>query len=243
MNHNNFYYICIDPTKNEVFTYGATFLEFYEFIPCKPQNILLMKANFWGGNWNKNTGFEYVEKEELNDLLEDNVYNYGDFCWVDFNNKSSIDEITPLELSELLYISHKFQPLRSPFFERLDNSYTYLAHDDDYWTKIYLKDIYDYSKVIEGKILKVLKGRKRSIEPIPSDIIDFIFNSAKEGILIDFSKTYFSRKSTGVRIFKIGKYSNYNEIHDIYERKHNCLNNNVALDYTNKMWRIYNKWK
>ncbi|NLP13615.1 MAG: hypothetical protein GX383_03860 [Clostridium sp.] len=243
MRQKDFYYVCLDSAKCEVFTCGATFTEFYEFIPYKPQNILLLKADFWGGSWNQNTGFEYVEKEHLKDLLEDNVYDYGDFCWVDFNKKSSIDEITPVELSELLYASHKFQPLESPFFDRLDNSYTYLAHDDDYWTRIYIKDINSYRKVIEGKILKELKGRKRSIEPIPSNIIDFIYNSAKEGILIDFTKTYFSGKSTGVRIYKIGRHVNYDQIHDMYERKQNCLNNNIVLDYTNKKWKIYGEWK
>lgn len=243
MRENDFYYLRVDSAKNEVFTYGATFLEFYTFIPLKPQNLLLMKANFWGGKWNMNTRFEYVENAGMKDLLEDNVYNYGDFCWVDFNRKEELDAITPAELSELLYVSHKFEPLNSPFYERLNNTYTYLAHDDDYWTKIFLKDTNDYKKVLEGKILKVLKGRKRGIEPIPADILDFIFDSAKEGILLNFSNAWFSRGSSGLRIYRIGKQSNYDEIHEMFERKQNCLSNHIVLDYTRKQWKIYGEWK
>lgn len=229
MKKNDFYYLCVDPERNEVFTYGATFTQFYEFIPFKPQNLLLMKANFWGGQWNMNTRFEYVENQGLKDLLEDNVYNYGDFCWVDFDSKEKLDAITPTELSELLYLSHKFVPLNSPFFDRLNNTYTYLAHDDDYWTKIFLKDTHAYKKVLEGKILKVLKGRKRSIDPLPTEILDFIFDGAKEGILINFSNAWFSRGSSGIRIYRIGRKSNYDEIHEMYERKQNCLSNLLCL--------------
>ena len=103
MRQNDFYYVCLNPERCEVFSCGASFIEFYEFIPHKPENLLLMKANFWDGKWNKNTGFEYVEKEQLKDLLEDNIYGYGDFCWVDFDNINSIDQITPKEYRVIIY--------------------------------------------------------------------------------------------------------------------------------------------
>lgn len=239
MKLRDFYYININREKNEVFSCGAQFSEFIEFVFLKPINILLLKGCFYAGKWH-DTGFEYVDSENMNKLIEDNVYNYGDFCWVDFNDKNSIDAITPIELSELLYISHRFIPLHTPFFNRLNNNYVYLAHDDDYWTRIYMKNIQDYKKVIEGKILKALKGRKKQITSLPQDIIELIFDGAKEGILFDFPNICFCEGRTGVRIYKIGEYYNYNQIRDVFERKQNCSNNSIYLEYYRNKWRIYN---
>lgn len=82
----------------------------------------------------------------MNDLISDDVYNYGDFAWVDYKDENAIDNISPMELAELLYLSHMKTPLHTPFLKSLNNNYIYLAHDDDYWTKIYMKNIYYYKK-------------------------------------------------------------------------------------------------
>ncbi len=242
MKCNNFYYVSIDIQKSEVFSCGGKFSEFINFISIKPENILLMKGNFYEGHWNNKIGLDYADKNNINDLISDDVYNYGDFVWVDYEDKDAIDNILPIELAELLYISHMKMPLNTPFFKTLNNNYIYLAHDDNYWTKIYMKNIYDYKKVIEGKILKELKGRKREVLPIPEHIINLIFDGACEGILIDFESTYYISGSTGVNIYKMGKYRDYDQIHDVFERKKDCRNL-ITLEYRNKKWKIYDQWK
>ncbi len=242
MKCRDFYYVNINIQESEVVSCGAQFSEFIEFIPVKPRNILLMKGRFWGGNWHRDIGLDYVDSKNMSELISDDVYSYGDFCWIDYRDKKVIDTMLPIELSELLYISHRNIPLHTPFFERINNNYVYLAHDDDYWTKIYMKNIYDYKKVIEGKILKSLKGRKKQITPIPEDIMNLIFDGASEGIVIDFPDSYCNSRSTGVSIYKIGKYRSYDQVHDVFERKKDCLNI-IVLEYNNKTWKTYHDWK
>lgn len=242
MRTNDFYYVSIDIVKSEVFSCGGKFSEFVNFISIKPDNILLMEGNFYQGHWNRKIGLDYADKDNIEDLITDDVYNYGDFAWVDYKDKDDINNIPPMELAELLYISHMKTPLHTPFLKSLNNNYIYLAHDDEYWTKIYMKNIYDYKKVIEGKILKELKGRKKEILSIPDEIMDIIFGGASQGILIDFENTYCIDGSTGVNIYKIGKYRDYDQVHDVFERKKNCRNL-INLEYRNKKWKIYDEWK
>lgn len=242
MKCNDFYYVSIDIQKSEVFSCGGKFSEFINFISIKPENILLIKGNFYEGHWNNKIGLDYADKDNIHDLIFDDVYKYGDFVWVDYEDKDAIDNIPPMELAELLYISHMKIPLNTPFLKSLNNNYIYLAHDDNYWTKIYMKNIYDYKKVIEGKILKELKGRKKEILSIPEHIMNLIFDGAYEGILIDFENTYYTSGSTGVNIYKMGTYRDYDQIYDVFERKKDC-SNLITLEYRNKKWEIYNQWK
>ena len=36
----------------------------------------------------------------------DGVYNYGDFCWVDFDEMEGLNELPGQILAELLYLGH-----------------------------------------------------------------------------------------------------------------------------------------
>ncbi|MBF8984762.1 hypothetical protein IZY60_14560 [Lutibacter sp. B2] len=245
MKCRQFYYVVSNFEKNEIFSCGAKFTEFMEFITIKPENILLLKSDFGCGKYYQDIGLDYVDSENMKDLINDDVYSYGNFCWIDYKNISSLDNMAPTQLSELLYISHRFKPLYSPHVECLNNNYLYLAHDDDYWTNIYMKDICDYKHVIHGKILKELKGRKKHIESLPNDIIDYIFENSKDGILIDFENINFYEGKTSVRIYKLGKNYNYDKIFDVFKRKENFTKTEVYLEYSSRTqkWSMFSQWK
>lgn len=95
------------------FSCGAEFSEFMEFISYKPENILLLKANF-DGKYKDNICFEYADSENMEELLSDDLYSYGNSCWVDLENMRSLDLIKPVEVAELLYCAHLYNPLNSP---------------------------------------------------------------------------------------------------------------------------------
>ncbi|WP_353097470.1 hypothetical protein [Tissierella praeacuta] len=240
-----FYYTICDFEKNEVFSCGATFLDFMEFIKIRPNNILLLKASFGDGKYNRNIGFDYVDSENMEELINDDVYSYGDFIWVDYDDVNIINNMSSLELAELLYIGYTFKPLDEPFMNWLNNKYIYLAHDDDYWTKIYMENIKDYKSVMHGKILDALKGRKKHIEPLPDDIIDYIFKHSQYGILFDFENITFYNGKTGVKISKLGKNYNYDKIFDVFKRKEYFTNISIYLEYNsrNKKWSMSREWK
>lgn len=243
MKIRNLCYIKINKQENMIFSCGMPFEDFMRNISVQPDNILLMDGEYFGGEYHLETGFEYVEKKNLEDLINDNVYNYGDFCWMDYKSKNQIDNLTPRELSELLYLVHRHEPLESPFSSKLNNRYTYIAHDDYWWTRVYMKDINDYRNVIKGKILKELKGRKRTIEDIPDEIVEVIFKGAEYGLYIDFENVINIHGSTGVSLFKVGNYRNYDTIHEVFNRKKNVFSNSLYLNYEKKKWSLHGEWK
>lgn len=245
MKCRDFYYTVCDFEENKVFSCGATFLDFMKFIKIKPNNILLLNSSFGDGKYNRDIGLDYVDSENMESLINDDVYSYGDFCWVDYDDISVIDNISKIELAEVLYIGHMFEPLHKANINWLNNKYIYTGHDDDYWTKIYMEDIQEYKNVIHGKILDALKGRKRHIEPLPEEIINYIFENSKYGILFDFENIEFYDGKTYLDIYKLGKNYTYDEVYDVLQRKGNFTNVSIYLEYNsrNKKWKLYGQWK
>lgn len=245
MKSHDFYYIICNFGDNSIFSCGASFHDFMNYIDSQPNYLLLLNASFGDGDYCAQIGLDRVDSKNIEALIHDDVANYGDFVWVDYNNPKTVQNMTPIQLAELLYLRHTFQPLNQPFIHWLENQYIYLAHDDDYWTKIYLKHIEQYKSVMHGIILEALKGRKKAIAPIPSDLLDYLFNYAQEGILFDFKNLSFYDGKTVVTISKLGKHENYDEVYDVFNRKKHFTNISIELVYNNrnKKWKLLNKWK
>lgn len=245
MKCRDFYYLVCDFEENKVFSCGAKFSDFMKSIKIKPNNLLLLEASFGDGNYIVDLGFDYVDLKNMESLINDDVYGYGDFCWVDYDDFSIIKNISKMQLSELLYIRHRFEPLYKTKIDWLNNKYIYNAHDDDFWTRIYMEDIQEYKNVMHWKILDALKGRKSYIEPLPKDIIDYIFENSKYGILFDLENIYFQEGKTYLDIYKVGKGYNYDDIWDLLRIKETFKNVRIHLEYNNgnKKWKLSERWK
>ncbi len=237
MKNTWFCYIKIDEESNSVFTSGMTFKDFMSGIKETPNNILVLKGFPDEGNWSHKLGFEYILQNNMESFIEEDVYSYGDFCWVDFQCEDDLEKVSNEELAELLYLAHRVEPLRKFTFHSLQNRYAYLCHDDDYIVKVYMNDIKVYKEVIHHKILSELKGRKRSIEPVPSEILDKLYDMFKGGAAFDFENAY----SNGVNIYPIKKDGYIDDIHKSLDRKRNIPGCGICLDYNprTKKWMIY----
>lgn len=181
-------------------------------------------------------GLEYIPAGNMAQYVKSDVHGYGDFSWVDFAEVDSLENIAQQELAELLYLAHMWKPLSSFCFSSLNNRYAYIAHDDDWAVRVYMKDVKNYKQVIEYKILKELKGRKRSIAPIPEEIMEQLYGMFCEGAVLDFENSYL----TGVRVYLIGEIDNMDGIHDKLDKLRYRLQG-VGLEYNvnKKTWRLY----
>ena len=94
-------------------------------------------------------------------------------------------------------------------------------------------------------LFRSLKGRKKYINPLPEDIIDYIFKHSKDGILFDFGNVSFYNNRTTLKISKIGKNYNYDEVYDLFKRKEYFTKISIYLEYNsrNKGWSLSEKWK
>lgn len=239
MKNNCFAYIKINEVDNKVTTSGVKFREFMEGIIEKPKNLLMFKGWSINSNIETNLGLEYVDNENIPAICEEEVYDFGDFQWIDFEEKNNLNKIDKAELAKMLYLNHTGKPYDTFLFESLNNKYTYIAHDDEYIVNVYMKNIKDYKNVINYKIKKELKGRKRFIADIPNEILDIIYALCKKGVVIDFEEAY----STGVSIYPIGDVKYIDDAHDKLDRYRNRRFSSevINLDYDNnkKLWSIY----
>jgi hypothetical protein len=67
-------YVSSEHQTNCFYSYG---IEFHEFMNCvynRPENLLLLKHNFDNAQRNQHSSFDYVTKQEINELIEDHVY-------------------------------------------------------------------------------------------------------------------------------------------------------------------------
>lgn len=236
MNNKWFTYIKIYEDKNKVKTSGIRFKEFIDGIDKRPKNILILSGESEFSYRNININFDYVKNDDLENLYNEDVYSFGDFNWIDFDKESNLENIDKLELSKILYINHIKEPFDTFLFKSLNNNYVYLSHDDDYIVNIYMKNINTYKNVINNKILKEFKGRKRYIKNLPDEMLDYIYDLCKIGIIIDFEELSFN----SVRIYTVGEVKLLDEAHEKLDKYRKKLNG-VSLCYNtkNKKWKLY----
>ena len=107
-------YVHLNENDRYALLYGITFDEFVSCLSESINHLLLLEHRFDDGDFNMHTMLDYVPKKRVMRLASDDVYEYGDFCWIDFEEMEGLDEIPGQVLAELLYLGHVKEPLRPP---------------------------------------------------------------------------------------------------------------------------------
>ena len=76
-------YIKVSSEQYETILSGLWFIDFIECTPISVENILLLKSDYFSDKRCHN--FELLEgQEDIGKLMRENIYDYGDFCFVDY---------------------------------------------------------------------------------------------------------------------------------------------------------------
>lgn len=232
------FYINAFPENNEFVYYGMEFKEFVKYAPVKLNQLLLIKSEFYGSHFSNNTNFYITGKSDLEDLLNDDVCNYGDFCWVDFNSEENVENLKPTEVAELLYLGHKYEPITSPFFEALNNHYTYLAHDDGWFCRLYCRQYKDFAEIIANKITDMVKTSRNKIHPVSEEVQNQLLKLAEDGLLIDFNNINKYDRTIEIPIYTIGKFINMDKMYNGLKQHIGRAKYSAKLVHKNKNWTI-----
>lgn len=195
-------YIHYDSVTNHVLTMGfdwhrRDFCGSYE-----PENLILAEAPRHVGSFDAVTNFKILRGKE-------EVIKYLDLCdskktrlsnWIDFEDLELMHQLTPNEISELLYLFHMSSVLRSAFFYKLQNNYVYLTLPNGL-QKTYYRHISHFSprvqRVLTQHFLKVVNesnvfffSKKDYIPEIPLDIVEKLSPYFSQGLKIDFAQAY-----------------------------------------------------
>ena len=189
-------YFYATPRANEILYSGISFEEFIEHLQPPIENIILLKADYVGEKCFHN--FELLEGSgDIENFTHEDIYNFGDFCFVDYAG-DTVASLNKQQIAELLFVSHMFEPLNSPFFDVLGNRFVYLSHDDGYYCKLFCRDILDPIKVILCKI----QSRMQDSIDISSDFSDGICGElqkiASNGILVDLDEITFVQNTASI---------------------------------------------
>ncbi|MGD6878925.1 hypothetical protein [Bacillus infantis] len=253
-NHNSsrdLIYVHLNEQENYVMSYGIEFEEFARSLSDVMANLLLLKHGFDDGELNRHTLLEYVPYEKLNKLLSDDVYNYGDFCWIDFEELDGLNELPGQTIAELLYLGHLKEHLKAPFYNYLGNRFVYLAHDDGWYNKTYYRDMADFyrllsqlipEKLSEIKPEKSLLGlrKKGSFPPVPQEAISYMKDMMREGAVISIRQTDQNRARIEIPIWVIGDFANMDDMYEEYESiaKEKC-EAKLVFDKKTREWKLY----
>ncbi len=163
----------------------------------------------------------------------------GNFHWIDYSNEEDLNDCTPEERAEVLYLSHFGKPLKSPFFGRIMNNFIYLAHDDGWYCKLYCRDMSVFSDIIAHKIAAGFSTSKRKYT-MDADTKNHLLELTKEGLLIDFSSIYRTDSSVGLNYYIIGHYQDMDEMYSNLEQNKQQAKIRGHIEHKNKIWKVYN---
>lgn len=188
------------------------------------QNVLLLKHNYEDGSFNMHTQLDFVTSDEMIQFVKKVGDAPKELCWIDFVDEKCVNQLTPIEQAELLYFSHKREPIRSPFSRKLQNHYVYFSSGVEKVTKIYFRNLNDFdilvSKVFNGYIHEKERAsgfwRRKSKATIPmvtAELVHTYRSFAKEGALFSLFKSE-KTKEYAIEIRLLADYSFVDEVWD-----------------------------
>jgi hypothetical protein len=243
-------YVHLNQTDQYVISHGIEFAEFVSTFSGTLNNLLLLEHRFDDADFNMHTLLEYCPVERINKLAAEDVYGYGNFCWIDFIEEDVLNELTGQEMAELLYLGHHKHHLRLPFYNKLGNRFVYLANDDGWYNKTYYRTFKDFfqlfSIVISHKLggLRVEKSllgirKKRVYPPVNKEILLTLTPLIKEGICLSLRDADHQRTRIEIPIWVLGDFANMDDMYEEYlqisrDRSHA----KIIFDKKTKEWKL-----
>lgn len=243
-------YVHLNQTDQYVLSYGIEFEEFAAAFSGSLNHLLLLAHRFDDTDFNMHTLLEYCPQDRIKKLASEDVYGYGNFCWIDFIEEEVLNELTGQEIAELLYLGHLKQHLKLPFYNKLGNRFVYLAHDDGWYNKVYYKSFKDFfhllSEVVSDKLgeLKLEKSllgirKKRSYPPVNKEILLSLMPFMKEGICISLRDAEQQRTKIEIPIWIMGDFDNMDDMYEEYEQiVHKPYYAKLIFDKKTKEWKL-----
>lgn len=214
------------------YAYGIEFAEFLSGVKPPLANLLLLNHRFDAAKWNPHTGLEYVTAAEIGRLIEDDVYGYGDFCWVDVERKEDLNRLTRPQIAELLLFGHLAETLDDLPLAR----FAYYAHDDGWFNKTYFAVAEDYAGMLSGVVrskLSLFAGQE--LNDLPETVQTGIMAYATDGLFIDFLRMEIEDSRIRVPIATVGHHRDMDLVYGLRDRTPDVR---AWLDYADGKWKL-----
>lgn len=153
-------FVYIDTTSNAVFSKGISHLDFVEGIVHQPNHLLLLDPAADVGEYEPHSGLKVINgSQAVNQFFTNKHYaNSNANKWMDFNDPTLLKELSPLEISELLYFGHMKTQLHSPFFYKLQNNFVYFNLGSD-TLRVYYRYLDEFYRILANKLMRIVQER------------------------------------------------------------------------------------
>ncbi|XFE30221.1 hypothetical protein Q5Z34_16630 [Listeria innocua] len=152
------------------------------------------------GEYESHTGLKVIRGTENIQRFFSSSRNrrgFDELKWIDFTDLTMLKELTPLEISELLYFGHMKTHLHSPFFYKLQNNFVYFDLNDQL-NRIYYRYLDEFYRIFASKLSSILSDKinvKKSffkketpVEKISVELLKEMRNLMQEGIIFSFDQ-------------------------------------------------------
>lgn len=210
---NQSIYVHIDTTSNVVVTRGIQTRDFHAGVIHPPKNLLLLNPATEYGDYETHTGMKVIRGTDAVDNYAQLISKgraVEDTKWIDFADFSMLKELSPLEISELLYFGHMRNYLHSPFFYKLQNNFVYFDLPQNI-SRVYYRYLDEFYRILAGKLKRLVLEklnerigffkRPKSVDPLPAACLNELRDVMKEGIIFCFKDAQKIEKEFTIPIY------------------------------------------
>ena len=206
-------YIYLGMMENTVLSYGITSIDLLNDLKNPPEHLLLLTPVNYDILVDSHTGFNILSGyEEVSSYLRNKKIKIKK--WIDYKDNNYLDELTPQELADILYMSHTANYcLHSPFYYKLGNHFTYLDLQNG-MNKTYYRYLERFYHVFNISLLRHIKNHKLDqifwirlkqlkLTPLDNRIINDLRNLLVKGIVFNFSEMKLHKNILKIPIYYI----------------------------------------
>ncbi|TFD98302.1 hypothetical protein [Jeotgalibacillus sp. R-1-5s-1] len=223
-------YLHLNLSQDFVMSNGIEFKEFYHALSDHLHHLLLVKHQYEQTSFNMHTYLEYVNADEVSKLVKEDVASYGDFCWIDFEDEAGLDEMSPQEIAELLYIGHMKHHLNTPFYKKLNNRFAYLSSEDGLLNRTYYREWPDFFQLVGTVVPEKWNAKKggrgliqwkkeKSLPAIPKEVVMSLSHLLRDGVIISVQHGIGGKGKIELPVWVVGDYSNMDDLQDDMKAK------------------------
>lgn len=194
----NFIFINTNPISNMILSSGISAADYINGLEELPDNIILLNNDDQGANgYNSHSKFNLITgSSEIKRYLLKNPNEQKKF--IDFDTEDSVNNLSPYEIAELLYLAHMGTPLGRPFSSKLLNHYIYLTQND-HTTRTYYRRFSDFNHVLEIALKRNLRDthntlrvflRPLAVKDVDNSILIDLITKANDGLFILFGSLH-----------------------------------------------------
>jgi len=208
---NSLVYVHFEPFAHLFLTYGISASDIIQDQTQVPQHILLLPPIDEDEFIDPHTGFNVISGQEaVTDFMHSRQAMTR--SWLDYQHGTYLQELTPSEVAELLYLGHAKTHLQSPFYYKLQNNLVVLPLNNG-MTNMYFRHLNTFDATLSAAILRHvrwaaneqpfwLRLRQQTFPNLDSKTLKAIREQLIDGLILNFNAVSFSREKVRVQLLQ-----------------------------------------